>query len=96
MTTIEHYKNLSFEDLRTLHREIGALIAQRRHEALEKLKQQISVLGFNVDDLIPKKPRNGAIKYRDNNGNTWGGKGKRPAWITAIVEGGGDIEEYRT
>jgi hypothetical protein len=27
---------LSFDELRTLHREIGALIAQRRHEALEQ------------------------------------------------------------
>ena len=53
------------------------------------------MLGFTADDLVPKKPRNGTSKYRDNNGNTWGGKGKRPAWITAIVGGGGNIEDYR-
>jgi DNA-binding protein H-NS len=71
------------------------LIAERRHQALEELREKASMLGFTADDLVPKKPRNGTSKYRDNNGNTWGGKGKRPAWITAIVDGGGNIEDYR-
>src|SRR4030088_1789788 len=82
-THMQDYKELPFDDLRTLHREIGALIAQRRHEALEQLKQQIAVLGFNVDDLLPKtKKRAGSasLKYRDPDDpdNTWSGRGKHP------------------
>ena len=34
-------QGLSFDQLRTLHREIGALIAEKRSEALEQLKTQI-------------------------------------------------------
>ena len=43
---MDDYAALPFDQLRTLHREIGALIAKRRHEALEELKQQVAVLGF--------------------------------------------------
>src|SRR5258708_7363628 len=85
---MQDYKTLPFDDLRTLHREIGALIAQRRHEALEQLKQQIAVLGFNVDDLVPKRKKAtgpASTKYRDPEmpENVWSGRGKHPQSLLA-------------
>jgi hypothetical protein len=66
-------ESLSFEQLRTLSREIAALIAQRRHEALERLRQEASILGFTPDELIPsKKKSETTAKYSDGNGNTHG------------------------
>jgi DNA-binding protein H-NS len=93
------YETLPFDELRTLHRQIGALIAQRRHEALEQLKQQIAVLGFSVDDLVPKKKRAGAsstIQYRDPDvpDNIWSGRGKHPAWLRDKLEQGRTLEEF--
>jgi DNA-binding protein H-NS len=92
-------QSLPFDDLRTLHREIGALIAQRRHEALEQLKQQISVLGFSVDDLAPKKKRGRSPtgpRYRDPNqpDNVWSGRGKPPRWLQERLDQGHDQEEF--
>ena len=96
---MEDYKTLPFDQLRTLHREIGALIAQRRHEALEQLKQQISVLGFSVDDLAPKKKRGAAstIRYRDPDSpeNIWSGRGKHPAWLKEKLEQGRPLHEFQ-
>lgn len=96
---MQDYKSLPFDELRTLHREIGALIAQRRHEALEQLKQQIAVLGFSVDDLVPKKKRGGPstpVKYRDPNmpDNVWSGRGKHPTWLRDKLEQGHTLEEF--
>ena len=96
---MEDYKALPFDDLRTLHREIGALIAQRRHETLEQLKQQIAVLGFNVNDLVPTKKRGAAsasVKYRDPNApeNTWSGRGKHPKWLKDNLAEGRSLEEF--
>jgi DNA-binding protein H-NS len=96
---MQDYKSLAFDELRTLHREIGALIAQRRHEALEKLKQEIAVLGFSVDDLVPKKKRGTAsapAKYRDPDmpENVWSGRGKHPAWLRDKLEQGHTLEEF--
>jgi chaperonin cofactor prefoldin len=56
---------LPFDQLRSLHREIGALIAQKRHEALEQLKGQIEFLGFTVEDIAGKKKRGRKPKQRE-------------------------------
>src|SRR5690242_17247737 len=79
--SMQDYNALPLDQLRTLHRELGALIAQRRHEALEQVKQQIAVLGFNIDDLVPKRRKEVAPKphkYRDPDApeQTWSGRGK--------------------
>lgn len=96
--TIDEYKALPFDELRSLHREIGALIAQRRHEELEELKHKIAVLGFSVDDLVPKKKRGAvsAIRYRDPHApeNVWSGRGKHPAWLREKVEQGHAVDEF--
>ncbi len=93
------FKDLPFDELRTLHREVGALIAQRRHEALEDLKQQIAVLGFSVEDLVPKKRRGKAPatpRYRnpDASEDVWSGRGKPPAWMQELLDQGRDKEEF--
>jgi DNA-binding protein H-NS len=89
---------LPFDELRTLHREIGALIAQRRHEALEQLKEQIAVLGFTPEDLAHPKTRRGkaGAKYRDPEDaqNVWSGRGKPPRWMQDLLDQGRAKEEF--
>jgi len=53
----QNWKDLSFDELRTLYREIGAHIAERRVGELERLRAEINVLGFTADDLMPDKPK---------------------------------------
>ncbi len=95
---MDDYKSLPFDQLRALHREIGALIAQRRHEALDQIKEQIAVLGFTVDDLAPRKKRGGvsAARYRDpaNPDNLWSGRGKQPIWLREKLEQGHALGEF--
>jgi DNA-binding protein H-NS len=86
---------LPFDQLRTLHREIGALIAERRHKALEELKEKAAVLGFTPADFVPQKTsRQAKVKYADGNGNTWSGKGRKPTWVQALEGEGRDISEF--
>jgi DNA-binding protein H-NS len=94
---MQDYNTLPLDQLRTLHREVGALIAQRRHEALEQVKQQIAVLGFNVDDLVPRtKKGSKSVKYRDPHApdQTWSGRGKRPQWLQEKLAEGRSLEEF--
>jgi len=36
------------------------------------------------------------VKYRGPNGETWGGgRGRKPAWVQAILDDGGDIEKFK-
>lgn len=35
------------------------------------------------------------VRYRDEAGHTWTGRGKQPNWLRAHIEAGRDIEQYR-
>jgi DNA-binding protein H-NS len=39
-------------------------------------------------------PRKVAPKYRDEKGNTWAGRGKRPVWLRDALAAGRKIEEF--
>jgi DNA-binding protein H-NS len=39
------------------------------------------------------KPSARTVKFKDDQGNTWGGVGKRPAWFTAALASGRTPEE---
>ena len=96
---MQDYRALPYDELQTLHREIGTLLEQRRQEAFEQLKQQIAVLGFSVDDLVPKKKRaraSSTIRYRDPDvpENVWSGRGKRPAWLRDKLDQGYPLDQF--
>lgn len=48
--------------------------------------KEITQIAVFVDDLRKKK-------YTDGKGNFWGGRGKRPQWVTDLIEQGIDLEE---
>lgn len=35
-----------------------------------------------------------AIKYRGPNGETWSGRGRRPAWLGSLIEDGRSADEF--
>ena len=84
---------------------------ENRGPKLVELKKDIADYGFTAVELFgeaalpPAKPKAKAssakrpvsvVKYKDDDGNTWGGgKGPRPAWVKVIQGAGGDMEKYR-
>jgi DNA-binding protein H-NS len=36
----------------------------------------------------------GAVKFRDEAGNTWGGRGPRPHWLRSALEAGKSLQEF--
>jgi DNA-binding protein H-NS len=88
-------QSLSFEELRALSRDVAALLAKRRHEALERLREEASILGFTPQELLPSKRKSETpAKYSDGNGNSWSGKGKRPGWLQQKIDEGHDLSEF--
>ena len=92
-------QNLPFDQLRTLHREVGALIAERRHHELEEIKQRVALLGFTALDLVPPKGKRGSgvSKYAnpEDPSETYGGKGRKPQWLQDKLDAGHQLEEFR-
>jgi DNA-binding protein H-NS len=68
---------------------------KRRHETLERLREEASVLGFTAQELLPSRKKSDALaKYTDGNGNSWSGKGKRPAWLQQKLDAGHELSEF--
>lgn len=74
--------------------ELAAVIAE--------VKEKITKYGITPTDLGWSKYRGAApkrantVKYIGPNGEKWaGGRGRKPLWVHAILDAGGDIEQYR-
>lgn len=94
---LSDYASMPYEQLKSLHRELGSLLAERRKDELEQLKAKLSELGFTPDDLAAKKVRRiVAKKYQDpdNPENTYSGKGPRPQWLKDALDAGRHLEEF--
>jgi DNA-binding protein H-NS len=71
---------------------------QRQSEidgAIQQIKSLMADYGISVNDLQETKKKGakkpaGAVKYRDEHGNTWSGRGRKPAWLH-----GKDAEQFR-
>ena len=73
--------------------------------AVRQVKALMKKLGVSVADLadpsiekrikgVKKSSRKVAVKYRDENGNTWTGRGKTPRWMVDAEKEGNNREQY--
>ena len=42
---------------------------------------------------VPPKPA-GVVKYRNDSGGTWGGRGKRPQWLRDALNSGKQLSDF--
>ena len=87
--------SMSVEALLKLRDDIGNVLSRRADE----LKDQLSRLGETVASKregrgSPTKGRKVAVKYRDNSGNTWVGRGARPVWLREKLKAGAKLEDF--
>jgi DNA-binding protein H-NS len=55
---------------------------------VEKVKSEAEKFGFKLKDVFFPKPEKPAKLYKNPNGDeTWSGKGKKPGWLNALLEG---------
>jgi DNA-binding protein H-NS len=40
------------------------------------------------------KARTDAVKFRDDQGNTWGGRGPRPQWLKSALSAGKQLSDF--
>ncbi len=68
----------------------------RRREAIDKIKRIAEEAGISLDELVKKSGRPTVVRFRDpaNSANTWSGRGRRPGWLQAALERGGDLAEF--
>ena len=73
--------------------------------AVRQVKALMKKLGVSLADLadpsvekriknVKKSSQKVAVKYRDENGNTWTGRGKTPRWMADAEKAGSKREKY--
>lgn len=45
-------------------------------------------------DAAPRAKPSGQVKYRDANGNVWGGRGPRPRWLREALQAGKTLRDF--
>ena len=97
---------MSLEDLRNLRTQIDRAISsyetRRRKEAMAALERTARELGFNLNELTSPSSRGrrggageGQAKYAhpENPSQTWSGRGRRPRWVSEMLENGGNLQD---
>jgi DNA-binding protein H-NS len=91
---------LSLADLRTLESQVQEALKTHNYLAISKAREQILHIahsaGLSVNDILstkaPKRVKSAPVapKYRNPAAasQTWSGRGRKPLWIKALLEGG--------
>jgi DNA-binding protein H-NS len=101
-------ESMSLDDLWSLHERTSAILSARIKAEKHELEKRLAILNRGMDTTgqdgnlrsLDERPRRGypAVlpKYRNpHTSQTWSGRGKRPLWLTAAMESGHKIEEFR-
>lgn len=84
-----------------LNKQIEETQARDRNGAITKVKSLMAEYGLTIADLngrakgVPKGPSKVAAKYRNKaTGETWSGRGLKPKWLQAAINGGAKLEDF--
>ncbi|WP_227106814.1 H-NS histone family protein [Chromobacterium rhizoryzae] len=93
---------LEFTALIALQADVASEIKRREVEEKSKAKKQIIELarayGLRVEDVLNKeaaarKPVEAKYRNPDDSRITWSGRGRKPTWVQAWLDGGKALEE---
>ena len=72
--------------------------SELERDVIARMRREIALHGITARQLfdeLPESPRDGrAAKYADHQGNTWGGRGKRPTWLRSALAAGHKLEDF--
>ena len=100
---LKQIETLEAEADRMRRKEAGDVIARIR-EAIAHYGLTAADLGFGAKPAAPaqkappaKKPRRKfvvPVKYRDDAGHTWSGRGLKPIWLRDAIAGGKALKDF--
>lgn len=103
ITTVE-LSGYELEDLTKARKRIDKEIKLRQMEqariARKAIRETAREYGFNLNDLIntPKsESRTRTVRFRhpEDRSKTWGGRGRKPAWVREWQDAGGSLDDLR-
>ena len=101
MSNFDFLEEYNTKQLSEMMPVIQKLIKKKEKAEKDSLRQKMAILaaenGFTIDEILGKGKttvkRTIKAKYKNpNSDQTWSGRGRKPKWVVALVENGGDIE----
>lgn len=95
---------MDLDELKTLKKDVTKAIddfqVRRRKEALAAAEKAAKESGFSLEELLGKKAKGRSAgtapaKYRhpENPDMTWSGRGRRPRWVSEMIDAGKSLED---
>lgn len=93
-------------ELEAIEAKIIAVRSAARAGHIAAVRDLMAERGLTLADLRPTGARAPKVaktarsparapEYRNETGQTWGGRGKRPTWLSAALAGGRTLESFR-
>jgi DNA-binding protein H-NS len=97
LTAAENSKGPAIRKVQALMKKLGVTVADLAETPAAKAAKSGQGRGRpKKSAAAPKKPAvKIPVKYRDNNGNAWTGRGKTPKWVIEAEKAGENREELR-
>ena len=92
---IAHY-HLSAQDLGLATEPRGRRGVARGSRRVRPEARQMSNGAGKQATNARRRPAGGQVQFKDEAGNTWSGRGRRPDWLKAALESGKTLEELRS
>jgi DNA-binding protein H-NS len=91
---IAHY-HLSAQDLGLASEPRGRRGVARASRRVRPEGRQLSNGALAKAIGMPNRRPDGHVQYKDEAGNTWSGRGRRPDWLKAALQDGKTLDDLR-
>jgi len=93
---------MPLDELWVLHESVAAILASRLEAEKNRLEDRLRLLHRDAARNLPERParrRYPAVlpKFRNpaEPHQTWSGRGKRPHWVTELLDAGRSIQDFQ-
>ena len=89
--------SMTLDELWSLHEELVPLLLDRISKEKALLDGRLRILGITSEVETPRDAPSVVPKYRnpDRPSETWSGRGRKPAWLTAQLRQGRKLGDFR-
>lgn len=83
-----------------LLKQKSELVNKERESVIEEMKEKVRIYDIKASELGFRKNSKGSapatktVKYKNEKGETWGGRGPKPQWVKDVEASGESLDKY--
>ncbi len=83
-----------------LQKQAEEIVSNEKATVIAELKEKIAAYNITASELGFRKNSKGSapttktVKYKNDKGETWGGRGPKPQWVKDVEAAGESLDKY--